>query len=415
MEEAALLQIGILFFFQITGICHAVVIRSLSLDASLTTKIDRDTFRKITTMARFYNAFLDLLFQDEYPSPAQYHAVIESVMTQPSLTEIDEETQQRLFLDLNDAAPRLKDFLSSFDNDKINTEIANVVILNILEPIMSYVSAELTPPKTVIPIFISGLPSVLRCSKKTQEPLLKALSEADGLLEQLITDHRYSQRVKDWIGKHTYTPKVLSILWTFTQRLMSLHDTCTQDRHTKALSEQWLALSMLTENLEQRKLTYENNQSRNHLNAQDTRHLAGSRLLEEHDKKTSKGQSSLSTFAPQLSDDDLRSLDLFGIATPNSLRSTELALDILKSNETFKVLISVMNTFPCGSCNDSICNPDTAQQPSPVEIYRTQQTDQPFDPEIFARRIGVWKVLLSAQAVRDMRSLAHSGMSRTLR
>lgn len=332
-------------------------------------------------------------------------------MTQPSSTEIDEETQQRLFLELNDVAPRLESFLSSFDDDKINTEIVNVVILNILEPIMSYVAADLIPPKTVIPILISGLPSVLRCSKKTQEPLLKSLSESDGLLEQLITDHRYSQRVKDWIEKHTYTPKVLSILRTFTLRLMSLHSTCTQDHHTEALSEQWQALSILTDNLEQRKLTYENNQSRNHWNARDTRHLAGSRLLEEHDKKTNKGQSSLSPFVLQLSHDDLRSLARFGIATPNSLRATELALDSLKSNETLKVLISVMNTFPCGSCNDSTCNPDTKQEPSPVEIFRTQQTDQPFDPEIFARRIGVWKVILSAQAVRDMRNLAHSGTS----
>ena len=366
-------------------------------------------------MTRFYNAFFDLLFQDDHPSPAQYRAVIENVMTQPSSTKIDEETQQRLFLDLNDVAPRLESFLSSFDNDKINTEIVNVVILNILEPIMSYVSTELTPPKTVIPILISGLPSILRCSKKTQEPLLKALSEADGLLEQLITDHRYSQRVKDWIGKHTYTPSVLCILRTFTQRLMSLHNTCTQDHHTKALSEQWQALSMLTDNLEQRKVTYENDQSRNHRNSRDTRHLAGSRLLEEHDKKTSRGQSRLYPYAIQISDDDLRSLDRFGIATPNSLRSTESALDSLKSNETLKVLISAMNTFPCGSCNDSTCNPNTTQQPSPVEIFRTQQTDQPFDPEIFARRIGVWKVILSAQAVKDMRNLAHSGTSRILR
>ena len=336
-------------------------------------------------------------------------------MTQPSSTKFDEDTQQKLFLDLNDVAPRLESFLSSFDDDKINTEIVKVVILNILEPIMSYVSAELTPRKTVIPILISGLPSILRCSKKTQEPLLKALSEVDGLLEQLITDRRYSQRVKDWIGKHTYTPKVLSILRTFTQRLMSLHNTCTQDHHTKALSEQWQALLMLTDNLEQRKLTYENDQSRNHWNARDTRHLAGSRLLEEHDKKTSRGQSSLSPFALQLSHDDLRSLDRFGIATPNSLRSMESALDSLKSNETLKVLISAMNTFPCGSCNDSTRNPDTTQQPTPVETFGTQLTDQPFDPEIFARRIGVWKVILSAQAVKDMRNLAHSGTSRILR
>lgn len=338
-------------------------------------------------------------------------------MKHPTLTQFDEETQQRLFLDCNDIATRLKLFLGNLNRGKMkmNEKIADEIILNILLPMISFASSGLAPPEIVIDVLSYALPSVLGCSDRTQETILEALSEADGLLERLITDPIDSQAFKDWISKHGYSARASSMLRTFTQRFMTLCDTCPYDHGTSMLSEQWQDLLKLIDALEQHKLTYEHNQARSHGKTRDTRHLGGSRPLEELDKKTGIGQSSLPTFFPRVSFDVSQSLALFELVIPSSLRTMETILEQLKVHKTLELLSSAMETFPCRPCNASACNPDRTKQSFPVNIHRPKLTDQSFDPEIFARRIGVWKVLLSAQAVKDMKSWSHSGMSTELR
>lgn len=360
------------------------------------------------------NVFFDLLFQVETPSSSQFRTVFESVMTKPSLTKFSEGIQQKLFLDFNDIANRLKFFLSNLNGVQINKsskKIADEIILNILHPIMSHFLTDLVCSETVIEVLLSGLPSILECSGSTQETLLKELSEADGLLEPLIADSKSSQAVKDWIKSYEYSPRAASILRRFTQRLMTLCDTCTHDHGTSTLSEQWQDLLKLTDSLEQHKLAYEHIQTNR--KTRDTRQLGGWRLL-ENDKKTGKGQQGFFTSALQVPVEVSHSLDHFGILSPTSLRTTETALDQLKIDVTFKLLSSAIETFPCRPCNESACNPAGVHQSFPIETNRPQLTDQSFDPEIFGRRIGVWKVLLSSQAVKDMRNLSHSGMIRNL-
>lgn len=365
-------------------------------------------------MTMYNNAFFDLLHQVELPSSAQYHSVLETVMTRPTLTQFDEETQQRLFLDCNDVTTRLKLFLGNLNRGKMNDKIADEIILNILLPMISFASSELAPPETVIDLLSYALPSVLGCSNRKQDAILEALSEAHGLLERLITDPKDSQIIKDWISKHEYSARASSMLRAFTQRFMTLCDTCPSDHGTSMLSEQWQNLLKLIDALEQHKLTYEHDQARSHGKLRDTRHLGGSRLLEEFDKKTGIGQSSLPTPFPQVSFDVSQSLALFELVIPSSLRTMETVLEQLKIHKTLELLSSAMETFPCRPCNMSACYPDRSKQSFPAEINRSQLTEQSFDPEIFARRIGIWKVLLSAQAVKDLRGWSHSGTSTKL-
>lgn len=366
-------------------------------------------------MTGYDNAFFDLLLQVEPPSSAQYQTVFESVMTHPSLTQANEETQQELLLDLDEVATRLKFFLRKLDFGPMNKEIADEIILNIMWPIISYASPEIADSETVIEVLLSGFPAVLSCSTRTQESLLKALSEADDLLERWITGSKNSQTVKDWVGKYKYSPRESSMLRSFTQRLMTLCDTCTHDHGVSSLSKRWHDLSKLTDFLKQQQLVYQHYQTREHEKARDTRHFDGLRLLGKDDKKTGKSQKSLSTSAPLVPVDVSNSLDHFGIPTPNSQRTLESALDRLQIEETSRLLSSVIDTFPCRPCNESAYNPGRARRSFSVNINLAQPSDQSFDPETFVRRIGVWKVLLSAQAVRDMKNLSRSGMSGNLR
>lgn len=361
------------------------------------------------------NAFFDLLLQVEPPSSAQYQTVSEYVKTHPSITQANEETQHELLMDLESVATRLKFFLRKLDFGLMNKEIADEIILNILWPIISYASPEIADSETVIEVLLSGFPAVLNCSTRIQESLLKALSEAEGLLERWITDSKNSHTVKDWVRKYKYNPRDSSMLRLFMQRLMTLCDTCTHDHGMSLLSEQWHDLSKLTDFLKQQKLVYQQNQTREHEKARDTRHFDGLRLLGKDDKKTGKDQQSLSTSAPRVPVDISNSLDHFGIAIPNSQRTVESALDRLQIEETSRLLSSVIDTFPCRPCNESACNPGMTRRSFPVNMNSAQPPDQSFDPEIFARRIGVWKVLLSAQAVRDMKNLSRSGMFGNLR
>lgn len=360
------------------------------------------------------NTFFELLLQVEEPSSAEYQSVLESVTRNPSQTKIDEETQQRLFLDLDKVVIRLKLFLGKLSRGPriiMKKEIADEIILNILQPIISYASPELDRPETVIGVLLCVLPSISSCSNKTQEALLKALSETNSLPELLITDPKSSRAVKNWMANHDYNPRAPSVLRKLAKRFMTLCEKCTYDHGTSTLLGQWQDLSKLIDYLEQQNVNFEQHQTNNLGKARDIRHLGGSILLEEQDKKSGRGQSSLSTPAPQVLDDISRSLADLNMVYPTSLRQMETALDRLRIDETRKVLISAMETFPCRPCNELACNPDGDHSSARPKLNRAQLTDQSVDPEIFARRMGAWKVILSAQAVRDMKKLSHSGMS----
>ena len=362
-------------------------------------------------MAKRNNVFFKFLFQAEDPSHSQYQTVLEDIITVPSLTEVNEERQQELILNLNSVATRLKPLLRDSELIQTNKEIADKIILNILRPILSSTTLEFADPQVVTGILLSSLVVVPSCSGRAQKLLLEALAEADGLLERMITDPKDSKVLTDWVDKISYTHRDSSLLQSITQRLMTLCDRCTLPHGTSTLSERWQDLLKITGHLKQQESDYQHNQTRKYDGARDTRHLDSFRLLEADDKKTGQGQPNLSTSYPQVPAEITDCLAQFGIPIPNSQRTRESALDRLQTDETLGLLRCVMKTFPCRPCNESACNSGVLKEHFADNVRSAKLTDHSFDPEILGPRIGVWKVLLSAQAVRDTKNVSNSGTS----
>lgn len=358
-------------------------------------------------MAQSTSDFLTLLQQTVSPTYSQYQAAADAVIEDPSLTKINEKALKDLFLDLGSVGPRLRSVLDILNLRRPSKKVADAIAYNLLLPLL-LASQELDHQDEVTRIITSGITVILNCANTALEALAEALSESNGILERLVTDEKGGRALNRWVEDYEHSLQNPSVLQIFTQRLLDLCNSCTHDHGTSNLFDQWLDLSTLKNSLELVGRDTQISQMQLSHTAQCIP-LQNLKRLEEYDKKMSRSQQQLPAF--DLPASILEGLAKFQLDAPKSLRTLDSVLESLKVRETLKVMRSAMKTFPCRPCNQA-----TRKAGNPGDFFRTdtrrlETVDSAFNLEIFGQRIGVWKVLLSAQALRDFRNLSHSGMS----
>lgn len=358
-------------------------------------------------MTRLKNSFFDLILQAGFPSRSQFLMAIESVKSNPSQITIDEETQNDLVLDLDDVALRLKTFFDLLGYRETSKNLADVFVTNILLPVV-HASGKLTRLETTTMVLISGLPIIRNSSATIICTLAKAILATQGLVERLITDHKGGQVMKEWIYNHRNSILDSSLLQSLTQRLMTLCETCTHDHGTTVLSKRWQDLMKAKTFLETVEPQLRQGGKETELNTQHIPLLDDLRQLKEDDKKTGKLRTRLPEDAFEIPADVSAGLISFGIERPRSLRTLSTALDRLKVDETFSLLRTAMDSFPCRPCLETICGARNLRGFLEND-GETNFEKLTLNSQVFGQRVGVWKVLLSAQALKDMRKIARSG------
>lgn len=365
-------------------------------------------------MATSSNIFVDLILGQNSPSYTVYVAAVESVMKDPSqirLLMIQEQFRNQLLLDFDRAAPRLVRFFDTLAISRKIEHLSTETMLNLIVPII-YASHQLVNLEPVVQILISAL-AVIRSFSSTQlQKLALALAETDGLLERLVSDRQGNQLMSDWL--ETSTSRTLGeslVLERFMQRLVMLCNSCSLGHNITDVLTKWQQLRNIKVFLEAFKADPQPDSIVESSKAGDPASFNFT-PLQKDDKKSNKAQKQrVTVFMPDIPADTLESLTSFGFSRPTSDRMLRVILDSLSLDETFLLLQSVIKSFPCRVCNENARGVHQLAQFSASRPDDNQVPDTAFDSELFGKRVGLWKVLLSAQALKDARNLSHSGIT----
>lgn len=342
-------------------------------------------------MASGSNAYINLLIQPDDPSHAQYHSVIYRIKTNPLELIFDEQAENQLLLDPENVIRRLEKLLQEFGSSGASQPVADQIVANILIPIVTG-SHDLGPSKTTN-VLISGLHIVLKCPNPNLRSLGRAVSETEALLEMLISHKQGSEIMKDWVRNQSRSICEFSVLRAFTHRLVTLCSNCPHDHGTRDQSEQWQQLLKLRELLLNLKEDFAKTRAENDRN-------------KEKNQKVKMPQHPL---VPEIPTEVSTALASFGIQSrPTSERMVETILQRLESETTSSILKSIITSFPCRLCYET-SDGTRARGDHHLKKDGEQLMTPSFNPEIFGKRFGVWKVLLSSQAVKNIQSASRSG------
>lgn len=342
-------------------------------------------------MASGSNAYIDLLIQSEDPNHAQYRSVIYRITTNPSELIFNEQAENQLLLDPENVIRRLEKILQEFPSSSASQAVADQIVANILIPIVTGFH-DIGPSKQTL-VFIPGLHIVLKCPNPNLRNLGRAVSETGALLEMLISHEQGSEVMKDWVRNQYRSICEFSVLRAFTHRLLTLCSNCTRDHGTGEQSEQWQQLLKLRDHLLNLKEDFTKARAENDRNKE----------------KNQKAKTSQPPLVPEIATEVTTALALFGIQSrPTSERMVDNILQSLESETIHSILKSIIISFPCRLCYGTV---DGTRARGDYHLKKDggRLIAPTFNPEIFGKQFGVWKVLLSSQAVKNIQSASRSG------
>lgn len=349
------------------------------------------SIRYLVIMASSSNAYINLLIQPDEPTRGQYRSVVYRIMANPWELIFDEQAENQLLLDPESVIGRLEKLLQAFDSSSASQPVADKIVTNLLIPIVTS-SHDLGLSKAAN-ILISGLHIVLKYPNPNLRRLGKAVSETESLLELLISHKQGSGIMKDWVGNQYSSICEFSVLRAFTHRLLTLCSHCTHDHGTRDQSEQWQQLLELRELLQNLKEAF-----------------AKTRIINDREKDANqKVKISQHPLVTEIPTEVSNALASFGIQSrPTSERMVDTILQRLESETTSSILKSIVVSFPCRLCHETI---DGTRAFGDHHLKRDEERliAPSLNPEIFGKRFGVWKVLLSSQAVKNVQSASLSG------
>ena len=207
--------------------------------------------------------------------------------------------------------------------------------------------------------------------------LAKALGEKEQPLESLVSGEVSGQVMRKWIHAFDMGSPLLEsgIFAAWVKRLITLCGRCGNH----LVSEQfgiWRKLQGLIDRLAEVQSTFTS-------------------TSEKAKKEITQGDKDL------LAD--------FGIAPPASERALQNVLEKLRRDETVKVLRVLADSFPCRGCYIALTGDVIAE-----EEFRTEQrTAVPLSfTGLFGSNLGIWRISVSAQALKDLRQSQSEGGSR---
>ena len=285
-----------------------------------------------------------------------------------------------------------------------------IEIIDLLVNLLPYIHQLLEPDK-VLDFLVPGLDVAFAPSQRPAlRELASVLANSGTLLEHLVSDRLGNEIIRQWASiQSTFALDAgTSELWT--ERLLNMMQHCAIDHKIVSEHQQWHMLKALKKSLQnvERSINCERSTpvTRHHLPP-----LGGMTQLNRDDKKgqLAKHQDANST-AFSLKEDDKRSLEAFDINVPGSKSSLSEVIRRLEGEKTNKSLLSVVSRPPCYVCVSSL----DSQSPSFKVRDNDENVQAVSNPhvETLNKGLGLWKVLLSPQALRSVLHMkSHGTMS----
>ena len=355
-----------------------------------------------------------LLEAKNEPSIKSYNETVEAIIKDPqqirSLT--DDSVRDDILIVLTTHSHRLAQFfhlLSSTIRAKPKSPVSSTIAtetVNLLVDLLPHLHQLLGPTKT-LECLIPALDICLASSKcPTLVELASVLASSDTLLEHLVSSHPGIQVVRQWASMQNIIALDARTLGLWTDKLLSMVHNCAIDHDVAHEMQQWHTLKALKKSLQR---IEENASSKTNRPTPASRHelpaLTSMTQLHSEDKKARLAwRKDSSSDVICLQDGDKRSLKVFDIPVPGSKSSLLEAIKRLEGEKTTAVLLSISSKLPCYTCVSGLESPSRTSRRQTRDEY-IEAVPMP-QKETLEKRFGLWKVLLTEQA---LTSLLHMG------
>ena len=241
--------------------------------------------------------------------------------------------------------------------------------------------------------------------------LAKVLGEKEQLLELLVSGENSGRVMRNWIYTFdTGSPLFVSnVFAAWAKRLVTLCGHCEGNHGVSRQFRIWRKLQDLTARLTE---VINNFQSAPEKTPKLVP-LEDLRQLTDSDKKSSSARwaQNSSGIGLMVAQEDKDSLANFGIAPPASERALQNVLEQLRRDEVVKVLRVLADTFPCRPCyQTSMGGPVVGLTDEVVQIEHRIRGPASFT-ELFGTGLGIWRICISAQALKDLGQSRSEGTS----
>ena len=361
------------------------------------------------------STLLALLGAENEPKAKYYNEAVDDLIIDPrqisGLTE--DNVRDDILISLSTHSHRLAQVFHRLRSvvrkmpKSANTYNIAVETVNFLVDGLPYLS-QLLEPSQVLGFLAPALDLCFVSSQRpTLQELASVLTASGTLLEHLVSDHLGIEVVRQWASMQNTKALEAGTLELWTERLVTLARNCTIDHDVTHEVQLWHTLQTLKDSL--RKLEHNASRQSSGYSGPVTRHdlpaLGSMTRLNREDKKAPLAKHrDINSAIPSLQDDDKRSLKIFDIHVPGSKSSLLDVIKRLEGEETTAILLSIASKFPCYLCISGMeSQSQTSKGKTREESFQAAPLPQ---IEVLGKGLGLWKVLLSPQA---LRSVLHMG------
>ncbi|KAH8693394.1 hypothetical protein GQ44DRAFT_832739 [Phaeosphaeriaceae sp. PMI808] len=358
--------------------------------------------------------FYQFLFCNTVPRYSQRRAALRSLFQSPSQIAFlldDEDTKNQFFVEFSHLAERLADIFEDVAiytsaNPNSHVELARELLNRLILPLL--MAADEVDHDILAQVIVATLGILIEHIPSSLQALASTLVQND-VFQFILSDKKGGRLVQNWLRKHECA-LVQQTQERWTDVVVAMCIVCVGSHATGNEIHQWQGLVAARRELAELKGQLDRRrQIRSQANS-----MASMRLVTEDDIKTNKVRSKFLPHSDRaeitLSAEVNAALVNLGLSTPHSEAALLDTLQTLQREER-EILQFLVDTFPCRLCNDTVRMRSNVLTPlaSTGAEPHTDVAAQRQESGLHGQRIGAWKVLLSAQALKDIQLLGHSG------
>ena len=362
------------------------------------------------------SALFALLEAQDDPTQRSWNETVDRVIKDPKLISglTDDGVRDDFLILLTTHSHRLAlffDLLWSFARQNSRSVATSSIAAETVVSLISILPDihQLLEPTKILKFLI---PALDVCFVPTPGPNLRELGSvltgAGSLLEHISCDGHGIEIVRQWVAmKGSIAAGALS-LWT--ERLVTMMHNCGIDHDIALEAEQWYMLNALKSSLQD--MDHSTSTSSDQQLLPTTHHelpvLGTMTQLRKEDKKarTAKREN-VKAISPQIGDHLKGLLKAFDLQIPGSMSQLLNIINCLEGEKTTNILYLLTSKPPCYLCISLL---GSLSQTSKGETYKeTFRVASGSHIETLSKGLGLWKVLLSPQALKSVLHMRSHG------
>ncbi|KAJ5519217.1 DNA helicase UvrD-like C-terminal [Penicillium expansum] len=277
--------------------------------------------------------------------------------------------------------------------------------------VLPFLHDNIFSPPQMIQLVGSALPLITKQQSQFLRDLTKTLLSSQDLFDNLVANEKYTVVLKEWLlSKRSHL--LLTLSRQVGDRLITMCNACSADHGTQAIVESWNIAEKLMESINSLIHTsYEEELKKTKV--ENLPPLESMKVLNRDDKKSTPAEQGPRKDIKEefkVSSEILQQMNHFGILPPLSARGLTNVAEHLQDEIIPALTRSALDSFPCRICLDRLTTGSLVDTLASSTALPSDRTTAPSSAQdIFGKRVGLWKVLLSDIAFKNAKKLVRGG------